>query len=201
MMGETRVAIYTRVSTPDQSPEGQEHEWLEYAERRGWVVSKVYRDKISGIKDSLPELNRLLSNAARGEFSRAVVWRIDRLGRSVRHLLEVLDTLNKLDIKFVSVNEAIDTSTPTGMMIFTVLGAVASFERSILVERIKLGIGNAKRRGVSLGRPALKKLRAEEIAEIRAKRLAGATFRKLASDYSTTVWTVHKLCSRGNPRG
>jgi DNA invertase Pin-like site-specific DNA recombinase len=190
-MGETRVAIYTRVSTPDQSLEGQEHELLEYAERRGWVVSKVYRDKISGIKDSRPELNRLLSDAARGEFSRAVVWRIDRLGRSVRHLLEVLDTLNKLDIKFVSINEAIDTSTPTGMMIFTVLGAVASFERSILVERIRLG----------LGRPALKKLRDEEIAEIRAKRLAGATFRKLAADYSTTVWTVHKLCSSGRISG
>ena len=199
-MGETRVAIYTRVSTPDQSLEGQEHELLEYAERRGCIVSNIYRDKISRVKDSRPELNRLLADAARGEFSRVIVWRIDRLGRSVKHLLEVLDTLNKLDIKFVSINEAIDTSTPTGMMIFTVLGAVASFERSILVERIKLGISNAKRRGVRLGRPALRKLRPEEIAEIRAKRLAGITFRKLASDYSTTVWTVHKLCSHKSPR-
>jgi DNA invertase Pin-like site-specific DNA recombinase len=191
-----RVAIYTRVSTPDQSLEGQEHELIEYTERRGWAISNIYRDKISGVKDSRPELNRLLQDAVRGEFSRLVVWRIDRLGRSVKHLLEILDTLNRLDIKFVSVTEAIDTSTPTGMMIFTVLGAVASFERSILVERIRLGISNAKRRGVRLGRPVLKKLTAEDIAQIRAQRLAGATIRKLASDHGTTVWTVHKLCTQ-----
>jgi DNA invertase Pin-like site-specific DNA recombinase len=201
-MKQTRVAIYTRVSTLDQSSEGQEHELLEYAERRGWTVAEVYRDKISGIKNSRPALDQMLADAKRGQFSYTLVWRIDRLGRSVSHLLEVLETLKALDIKFVSLSEAIDTSTPTGMMVFTVLAAVASLERSILVERIRLGISNAKRRGVQLGRPALKKLGADEISSIRAERLQGATFRKLAQAHGASVWTVHKLCSKqGQSRG
>jgi DNA invertase Pin-like site-specific DNA recombinase len=200
-MKQTRVAIYIRVSTLDQSTEGQEHELLEFAERRGWTVAEVYRDKISGIKNSRPALDKLLADAKKGHFFYTLVWRIDRLGRSVAHLLEVLETLKALDIKFVSLTEAIDTSTPTGMMIFTVLGAVASLERSILVERIRLGIHNAKRRGVKLGRPALKKLEAEEISKIRTERFEGATFRQLAQAHGTSVWTIHKLCSKpGLPR-
>src|SRR5215831_11288198 len=137
-----RVAIYTRVSTLEQSNEGQEHELLQYAERRGLKVAEVYRDKISGIKNSRPALDRMLADAKRGHFSYLLVWRIDRLGRSVSHLLEVLETLKALDIRFVSLSEAIDTSTPMGMMVFTVLAAVANLERSILIERINLGIAN-----------------------------------------------------------
>jgi DNA invertase Pin-like site-specific DNA recombinase len=195
-MNQTRVALYTRVSSLDQSNEGQEHELLEYAERRGWTVAEVYRDKISGIKNSRPALDKLLADAKKGQFSYTLVWRIDRLGRSVSHLLEVLETLKALDIKFVSLTEAIDTSTPTGMMVFTVLAAVASLERSILVERIRLGISNAKRRGVRLGRPALKKLGPEEITKIRAERLRGSTIRQLAQAHGASVWTIHKLCSK-----
>jgi len=191
-----RVAIYTRVSTLDQSIEGQEHELREYAERRGWTPEGVYRDKISGIKNSRPELDRLLVDAKKGQFSYVLVWRIDRLGRSVSHLLEVLETFKTLDIKFVSLSEAIDTSTPTGMMVFTVLAAVAALERSILVERVRMGIQNAKRRGVKLGRPALKNFGTDEILAIRTERSKGATFRHLANAHGTSVWTVHTLCSK-----
>jgi len=200
-MKETRIAIYTRVSTEKQGDEGQEGELLEFAERRGWTVAQVYRDKISGLKSSRPELDRLLTDAKKAHFSHVVVFRIDRLGRSVRHLLEVLETFKALDIKFVSLSEAIDTSTATGMMIFTVLAAVASLERSILVERIHMGISHAKRKGVRLGRPPLRKFRDEEILKIRAERSQGATFRELAKAHETSVWTVHTLCSKkGAPR-
>jgi DNA invertase Pin-like site-specific DNA recombinase len=195
-MKEARIAIYTRVSTQDQSDEGQERELLEFAERRGWTVAEVYKDKISGLKNIRPELDRLMADAKKAHFSHIVVFRIDRLGRSVRHLLEVLETFKALDIKFVSLSEAIDTSTATGMMIFTVLAAVASLERSILVERIQMGISHAKRKGVRLGRPPLRKFGEDEILKIRAERSQGATFRELAKAHGTSVWTVHMLCSK-----
>jgi DNA invertase Pin-like site-specific DNA recombinase len=199
-MKEARVAIYTRVSTLDQSDEGQECELLEFAERKGWSVAEIYRDKISGVKSSRPELDRLLTDAKKARLTHVIVWRIDRLGRSVRHLLEVLETFKALDIKFVSLSEAIDTSTATGMMIFTVLAAVAALERSILVERIQMGISNAKRKGVRLGRPPLRKFGQDEISKIRDKRAQGATFRELAKAHGTSVWTVHTLCSKkGHP--
>jgi len=195
-MGEARVAIYTRVSTLDQSNEGQEHELRRYAKQRGWSVVRIYADKISGLKSSRPALDELLRDARKRKFSCVVVWRIDRLGRSVSHLLEVLETFKALGIAFVSFSEAIDTSTSTGMMVFTVLAAVAALERSILVERIRMGLDNAKRRGVQLGRPEKKKLDASEISRIRAKRRKGATLRQLAKEHGTSLWGIYKVCSR-----
>jgi DNA invertase Pin-like site-specific DNA recombinase len=195
-MKEARIAIYTRVSTLDQSDEGQERELLEFAERRGWAVAEVYKDKISGLKNRRPELDRLMADAKKARFTHVIVWRIDRLGRSVRHLLEVLEAFKALDIKFVSLNEAIDTSTPAGLMVFTVLAAVAALERSILVERVRMGIQNAKRRGVQLGRPALRKFGEDEASKIQQERSQGATFRELAKAHGTSVWTVHTLCSK-----
>jgi DNA invertase Pin-like site-specific DNA recombinase len=117
------------------------------------------------------------------------VWRIDRLGRSVSHLLQVLETFKALGISFVSFTEAIDTSTATGMMVFTVLAAVAALERSILVERIRMGLD------VQLGRPAKKKLDAGEIKSIRARRLKGATLRQLAKEHGSSLWSIYKVCS------
>jgi DNA invertase Pin-like site-specific DNA recombinase len=190
-----RVAVYTRVSTLEQRDEGQEHELKEYAKRRGWLVAGVYADKISGIKNTRPELDRLLGDAKKRKFDCTLVWRIDRLGRSVTHLLQVLETFKVLGIEFISLSEAIDTSTPTGMMVFTVLAAVAALERSILVERVRMGLENAKRRGVQLGRPAIKRLDAAEIARVRKGRLAGATMRELAKTHGTSLWSIHKLCS------
>jgi DNA invertase Pin-like site-specific DNA recombinase len=200
-MKQTRVALYTRVSSPEQSNEGQEHELRAYAERRGWSVTKVYADQISGIKSTRPALDQLLNDAKRGKFSCVAVWRTDRLGRSVAHLLEVLEKFRTLNIEFISLSEAIDTSTPTGMMVFTVLAAVAALERSILVERVRMGLDNARRRGVQLGRPALKKLTASEITKIRRERAKGATLRQLAQAYGASLWSIHKLCSRTREGG
>jgi DNA invertase Pin-like site-specific DNA recombinase len=195
-MKPSRVAIYTRVSTLDQSDEGQKHDLMEYAKNRGWKVAHIYSDRVSGTKTSRPALDEMLIAAKRRKFDRLLVWRVDRLGRSVSHLLVVLETLRALDIEFISLSEAIDTSTPTGKMVFTVLGAVAELERSITVERVRMGLENAKRKGVKLGRPAVKTFDAREISEIRKERRDGATLRQIAKAHGASVWTVSKACSR-----
>jgi DNA invertase Pin-like site-specific DNA recombinase len=196
MKKETRVAIYTRISTADQSAEGQTHELKQYAKRRGWQIQKIYADTISGSKGSRPALDEMLKDAKNRHFDCVLVWRIDRLGRSVRHLLEVLETFRVLGIEFISLNEAIDTSTPAGTMVFVVLAAVAELERSITVERVRMGLQNAKRRGVQLGRPAIKKLNAEEIQKVRAARKKGDTLRELAKRFGSSVWAVYRACRR-----
>jgi DNA invertase Pin-like site-specific DNA recombinase len=194
-MQKTKCCAYVRVSTTEQSTKAQERELREYIMNRGWSLTRIYADQISGVKSTRPALNQLLSDARRRKFSCVVVWRIDRLGRSVSHLLEVLETFRTLGIEFISLSEAIDTSTPTGMMVFTVLAAVASLERSILVERVKSGLEYAKRRGVRLGRPPIKNLNAAEVSRIRAERRKGATLRALAKAHGTSVWSIHRLCS------
>jgi DNA invertase Pin-like site-specific DNA recombinase len=194
MKQQARVAIYIRVSTADQSCAGQEHDLKEYAKNRAWKLERIYSDRISGVKSSRPALDAMLTDAKKRKFDRLLVWRIDRLGRSVSHLLEVLETLRALGIEFISLGEAIDTATPTGKMVFTVLGAVAELERSITVERVRMGLENARRKGVRLGRPALKKLDKAEIAKIRAERLKGATLRQIAKAHGASLWSVHQVC-------
>jgi len=198
MKRETRIAIYTRISTTDQSNDGQVHELKEHAKRQGWQVARVYSDVISGVKSSRPALDEMLSDARKRKFSGLVVWRIDRLGRSVTHLLQVLETLRTLGITFTSLSEGIDTTSATGMMVFTVLAAVSALERQILVERVKMGLGNAKRRGVKLGRPAKRTLTAGEIKKIRAARSKGSTLRQLAKLNGASLWSIHQVCSRRN---
>ena len=151
-----RVAIYARVSTVGngQDPMVQIRELREYCERRGWHVVAEYVDLgISGAKDRRPQLDRLMADARRRKFDVVAVWRFDRFARSVRHLLRALDEFQALRIEFVSLGEAIDTLTPSGRMTFTVLGAVAELERSLIAERVRAGLRNARARGVRLGRP------------------------------------------------
>jgi DNA invertase Pin-like site-specific DNA recombinase len=151
-----RVALYARVSTLNngQSPEMQLRELREYCERRGWEISGEYVDNgVSGAKDSRPELNQLMSDAHKRRFDVVCVWKFDRFARSVSHLLRALETFKSLGIEFCSFSEQMDTSTPTGKMIFTVLGAVAELERSLIAERVRAGIRNARANGKQLGRP------------------------------------------------
>ena len=126
------VAIYARVSTMNgQDPEMQLRELREYCHRRGWTVVVEYVDAgISGAKEKRPELDRLLADAHRRHFDAVVVWRFDRFARSVSHLLRALETFRSLGIEFVSLSEQVDTSTPAGKLVFTVLGAVAELERA-----------------------------------------------------------------------
>src|ERR1700732_1113203 len=149
-----KPAIYARVSTNNgQDPEMQLREVREYCQRRGWKVNGEYVDTISGAKDSRPELNRLLAEAHRRQFDAVVVWKFDRFARSFSHLLRALDNFRSLGIEFVSLSEQMDTSTPAGKMVFTVLAAVAELERSLIVERVKAGLRNARAKGKQLGRP------------------------------------------------
>jgi DNA invertase Pin-like site-specific DNA recombinase len=151
-----QVAIYARVSTVGngQSPEMQLRELRDYCERRGWQITGEYVDAgISGAKDSRPELNRLMADAHKRRFDIVCVWKFDRFARSVSHLLRALETFKALGIEFCSFSEQMDTSTPTGKMIFTVLGAVAELERSLIAERVRAGLRNARAKGRKLGRP------------------------------------------------
>jgi DNA invertase Pin-like site-specific DNA recombinase len=193
-----RVAVYARISTSNgsQSPEMQLRELREYCERRGWHIYAEYTDQVSGAKDSRPGLDRLFADASRRRFDVVVVWKFDRFARSVSHLLRSLETFAALGIEFVSLSEQIATDTPAGKMIFTVLGSVAELERSLIGERVRAGLRNAKANGTRLGRPPLRELGIAEIRQLRGERKRGTSFKRLARKYGTSVWTAFKLCQK-----
>ena len=169
-----RCAIYARVSTigNGQSPEMQLRELREHCERRGWSVAGEYVDVgISGTKETRPQLDKLMADAHRRRFDAAIVWKFDRFARSVSHLPRALETFNALGIAFVSLSESLDTSTPAGRMVFTVLGAVAELERSLIAERVKAGLRNARAKGKQLGRPRVI-VDAARIASLRARGIS-----------------------------
>jgi DNA invertase Pin-like site-specific DNA recombinase len=151
-----RAAIYARVSTANmgQDPTMQTRELEEFCRRRRWEISDRYVDQgVSGAKDSRPELNRLMADAHLRRFDVITVWKFDRFARSVSHLLRALEAFQALGIEFVSLSEQIDTSTPAGKLVFTILGAVAELERSLIVDRVKAGMRNARAKGKRIGRP------------------------------------------------
>jgi len=200
-----RAALYARVSTSNngQDPSMQTRELREYCERRGWKVSGEYVDEgISGTKDSRPELNKLMADAHRRRFDAVVVWRFDRFARSVSHLLRALENFKALGIEFVSLSEQVDTSTPTGKMVFTVLGAVAELERCLIAERVKAGLRNARAKGKRLGRPRV----AVDAARIGALRAHGRSWREIVAEMGISkgsaqraLWGLPK--NPGLPKG
>ena len=186
-----RAALYARVSTNGhgQDPEMQLRELREYCQRRGWELTGEYVDVgISGAKEKRPELDRLLADAHRRRFDAVAVWKFDRFARSVSHLLRALETFKALGIEFVSLSEQVDTSTPMGKMVFTVLGAVAELERSLIVERVKAGLRNARAKGKRLGRPR-KVLDASTIAALRA---SGLGWRAIAKQLGVGIGTLYR---------
>jgi DNA invertase Pin-like site-specific DNA recombinase len=192
-----RVAIYARVSTSNngQDPTMQTRELREYAERRGWTVAGEYVDVgISGTKEKRPELDRLMSDAHRRRFDCVVVWKFDRFARSVSHLLRALETFKAQGIEFVSFSEQMNTSTPAGKMVFTVLGAVAELERSLIVERVKSGLRNAKAKGKRLGR-ARRVVDAHKVASLRARDLG---WKRIAGELGIGVGTLYRFAGDGS---
>jgi DNA invertase Pin-like site-specific DNA recombinase len=191
-----RAAIYARVSTANngQDPLVQTREMKEYCPRRGWTVVDEYVDVgISGTKEKRPELDRLMSDAHSRRFDVVVVWKFDRFARSVSHLLRALETFQSLGIEFVSLSEQLDTSTPTGKMVFTVLGAVAELERSLIVERVRAGMRNARAKGKQIGRPPRTQLTPEDRKSIaEAYWCRKASFRQLAKRFDTSIGTVQR---------
>jgi len=190
-----KIALYARVSTLDkgQDPQMQLRELREYCQRRGWTVTGEFVDVgVSGSKDSRPELNRLMTDAHRRNFDAVLVWRFDRFARSVSHLLRALETFKSQGIEFISYSEQMDTSTPTGKMIFTVLGAVAELERSLIIERVRAGVRNARAKGKRLGRPTVDVDR----ARIASMRSGGASWRVISTELGISLGTLHRLCSK-----
>jgi len=168
------------------------------ANARDWQVTREYVDVgISGTKEKRPELDRLLADAYRRRFDAVVVWRFDRFARSVSHLLRALENFRSLGIEFVSLSEQVDTSTPTGKMIFTVLGAVAELERSLIVERVKAGLRNARAKGRKLGRPR----KVSNPLVITRLRALGASWRAVGNALGVSATTAHGAHIRaiGNP--
>ena len=150
-----RVALYARVSTLNgQDPEMQLAELREYASRRGWSITSEYVDQgVSGSKESRPELNQLMADAHRRKFDAVLVWKIDRFGRSLKHLVNALADLCAYGVAFISFRDNLDLSTPSGRLMFQIIGAMAEFERSLIQERVKAGLRNARAKGKKLGRP------------------------------------------------
>jgi DNA invertase Pin-like site-specific DNA recombinase len=174
----------------------QTRELQEYCQRRGWTVAGEYVDVgISGTREKRPELDRLLADAHRRRFDAVVVWKFDRFARSVSHLLRALENFQALGIEFVSLSEQLDTSTPTGKMVFTVLGAVAELERSLIVERVKAGLRNARAKGKRLGRPK-SVVSASTVANLRSQGLA---WRAIASQLGVGVATLYR-CGKGRSK-
>jgi DNA invertase Pin-like site-specific DNA recombinase len=195
----TRVAIYARVSTTNHGQDVglQTRELRQFAEARGWQVAGEYTDAgVSGAKDSRPELNRLMADAHKRRFDVVCVWRFDRFARSVSHLLRALETFKALGIDFVSFSEQMDTSTPAGKMVFTVLGAVAELERSLIVERVRAGLRNARANGKRLGRPRAV-VDATRIARLHAQ---GRSIREIADELGYSRSLVHKTIADDESR-
>src|SRR5215469_6511244 len=199
IMQTERVALYARVSTfTGQSPEMQLVELREYAARRDWHIVEVYVDHgVSGAKESRPALNRLMADAKQRKFDVVAVWKIDRFGRSLRHLVNSLAELEDLGVSFVSLRDSIDLSSPAGVLMFQLIAATSQFERSLIQERVRAGIRNARSKGRRLGRPRLE-VDGRRIARLRA---SGASLRAISEQLGISVGSVHRApqeCSK-NP--
>jgi len=183
-----RVAIYARVSTLNgQHPEMQLAELREFAARRGWEVTCEYVDEgVSGSKESRPALNRLMTDAHRRRFDAVLVWKIDRFGRSLKHLVNALADLDAYGVAFISLRDNLDLTTPTGRLMFQVVGAMAEFEKALIQERVKCGLKNARANGQQLGRPR-RVVSNDQLLRLKAQ---GASLREIATKLGIGYGTV-----------
>jgi DNA invertase Pin-like site-specific DNA recombinase len=194
------TALYARVSTANhgQDVTMQTRELRQYCERRGWQIAGEYVDiGISGTKEKRPELDRLMADAHKRRFDAVVVWKFDRFARSVSHLLRALDNFKALGIEFISLSEQLDTTTPAGKMVFTVLGAVAELERSLIVERVRAGLRHARAKGTRLGRPRVY----ADPSKIASLRAQGRSWTSIAGELGLGEGTVRRVAqlSAKNP--
>ena len=187
-----KVALYARVSTMDQSTDSQLLDLRRYTKERGWHLYREYCDNgISGTKDSRPALNELMNDARKRRFDMVLCWRFDRFARSTKHLILALEEFRNLGIDFISFQENIDTSSPLGAAIFTIISAVAQLERDIIAERVKAGLRRAKKNGKKLGRPRAV-VDVEEVQKLRSK---GLSLRAIAKETGVSRTTVSDVLS------
>src|SRR5690348_17597963 len=178
-MMNARVAIYARISTTNHGQDVglQTGDLRQFAEARGWKLADEYVDRgVSGSTDSRPELNRLMADAKRRRFDVVLVWKLDRFGRSLRHLVNALAEFESLGIAFVSLSDNLDLSTASGRLMFNIIGAMAEFERALIQERVKAGIRNARAKGTRIGRPS----KSVDLAEVAKLRNQGESWRAIS---------------------
>lgn len=187
------VALYARVSTlhGQQDPEMQLSELRDYAIRRGLSIYQEYVDQgVSGSKESRPALNRLMSDAQRCRFDAVLVWKIDRFGRSLKHLVNSLADLSAYGIAFISLRDNLDLSTPSGRLMFQIIGTMAEFERALIQERVKAGLRNAKAKGKPIGRPR-QLVDSSKVLKLRAN---GVSWREVGQQLGLGTGTVYRAC-------
>jgi DNA invertase Pin-like site-specific DNA recombinase len=190
-----RVGVYCRVSTDGQSVDLQVNDLREYAAKREWQLIEEYLDVgVSGAKESRPALNRMMLDARQRKFDILLVWKIDRFGRSLKHLVNSLAELENLGIAFVSFRDSLDLSSPAGRLMAQLLGAISEFERSLITERVRAGIRNARNKGRRLGRPPLD-VDSSRIARLRAN---GASLRAISEQLGVSLGSVHRALGRSN---
>jgi DNA invertase Pin-like site-specific DNA recombinase len=185
-----RTAIYARVSTTDQTVDNQLLDLRRYVDARGWTPSKEYVDVMSGAKDRRPGLDDLVRDARRRKFDAVIVWKLDRLGRSLRHLVLLMEELQQLGIALVSLGEGLDLSTPAGRLQAGLLAAVAQFERERIRERVVAGLRRARTQGKRLGRPRTRPALLD---------VPGGTVRSAAKAWGVSKTTAAKWIANGTP--
>jgi DNA invertase Pin-like site-specific DNA recombinase len=191
-----RAGLYMRVSSLDQHPETQLLDLQQMAAQRGFEIVQEYTDRLSGAKARRPGLDAMMADARRGKFDVVLVWASDRIARSVKHFLEVLDELSRLNIEYVSFREQIDTGGPLGRAIIVIVSAVAELERNLIIERVRAGMRRARLEGRQIGRPALA-LDREAILE---DRRHGQSLGQIARDRGISRATVHRVVHEQNPQ-
>jgi DNA invertase Pin-like site-specific DNA recombinase len=191
-----RIALYCRISTGDQHLETQLLDLREFAKQRGYKIVHEYVDVISGAKSKRPGLDHLLSDARRHRFNLVIVAAFDRVARSTRHFLEVLDELNHLGIEFVSLRENIDTSGPLGRAMIIIVGAIAELEKSLIVEGVKAGMRRAKLEGRRIGRAPLNIDREQVVRD----RRAGLSLTMVAKKHRISRASVCRLVRESESR-
>ncbi len=182
------MALYARVSTSEQSVDLQLRDLREYVERQGWTATEFIDEGVSGRKESRPALNRLLQEARRKRFDVVLVWRFDRFARSTKHLVTALEEFRGLGVDFVSHQEALDTSTPMGAAMFTVISAMAQLEVDILRERTKAGMEAARAKGKQIGGKRLD-LDPEQVRQLKAEKGTRGVARALGVSPGTVLNT------------
>ena len=184
-----RAVLYMRVSSVDQHPETQLLDLRQMAVQRGYEIVNEYTDRISGVKARRPGLAQMMADARRGRFDVVLVWASDRIARSVKHFLDVLDELNRIGVEYVSFREQIDTGGPLGRAIVIIIGAVAELERNLIIERVRAGMRRARLEGQRIGRAPL----AVDNAAIQQDRQRGQSIRQIARGHSVSTATIQRV--------
>jgi DNA invertase Pin-like site-specific DNA recombinase len=190
------AAVYARVSTRDkgQDPEMQLTELRDFAAKRGWQLAGEFVDVgVSGSKDSRPQLDAMMRLAKARKLDVIAVWKLDRFGRSLRHLVDALEELKAVGCAFVSLHDNLDLTTPAGRMMFHVIGAMAEFEHELIRERVRAGLAHARSKGQALGRPKIRRDRDKDAKVIRQMRADGESYGEIADALGRSKADVYRV--------